>query len=132
MTSLATLRRHWPGRWLGVALVADLLSYTTVDHGPGAGTLWWVALDLWLAYRVWRHGSTALAVFRGFQLFGLIAFGVVVALSPWQDNLATDATLATVGLYAVSVWALMAPALSGHVTATRRPRGAPEDSVAVH
>ena len=110
-------RQQRPGVWLGAALAADLLAYTsTADLPPG--TPLWVALDLWLAYRIWKHGPVALALFRGLQTCGLILFGTVVILARWQHNIETGATAGTVLLYAVSLWSLMAPALSDHVAAS--------------
>ena len=107
-------RQRRPGVWLGAALVADLLVFA-VSADLSFGTLPWVALDIWLAHRIWKRGATALAWFRGLQMLGLVLFAAAVALARWQDNVGTDATVGTVLLQGLSLWCLMAPALSDHV-----------------
>lgn len=107
-------RQQRPGVWLGAGLVASLLTYASATDRV-SGTPLWVALDLWLAHRIWKRGATALAWFRGLQTFGLVLFATAVVLARWQDNVGTGATVGTVLLYALSLWSLTAPALSDHV-----------------
>ena len=71
-----------PGRWLVAALAASVATYVTAPVRSG-GVLLWILLDQWLAYRIWRGGTIALAWFRGLQICGVVLFGT----SPWcQPN----------------------------------------------
>ena len=106
-------RNHSFQAWLAVALVADLGTYWASSQV--SGLLFWLALDLWLTYRIWRGGATALAWFKFLQLFGVIVHGTALLTSQWEDSIGTGANLGTVALLTISFWSLMAPALSLHV-----------------
>ncbi len=80
-----------------------------------AAVMLWMLLDLWLAFRIWRGGATALAWFRGLQILGVVLIGTVLVAARWAENLGTGAGPEMVVFLAVSAWCLLAPALSRHV-----------------
>lgn len=110
------LRHQRPGLWLSLALAADLLAFTT-GAAATPGTFLWVGLSLWLAHRTWQGGATALACYRVLQWSGVCLFSMALVVAHWDNSVTTEVTIVTVLLYAVSVWCLMAPALSNHVDA---------------
>lgn len=112
----SALRAARPGLWLLAALVTDLVTYTSA-HARSTAVLPWLLLDLWLTYRTWRGGGTALAWFRGLQLLGVTLLGLALASAAFDTGIETATGPVTVVLYAVSLWCLMSPALTEHVTA---------------
>lgn len=122
MTAYSAWRSARPGLWLGAALAADLAIYATAARG--GSVMPWLLLDLWLVFRIWKRGATALAIFRFLQALGVTLFGLVLVLARWDHHVGTAATPGTVALFALSTWCLLAPALSLHVAAGRRSVGA--------
>jgi hypothetical protein len=97
------------------ALAASTATYVSAAERSVA-VMPWLLLDLWLAHRIWRGGATALAWFLALQTIGLVLFGTVLVTSWWEGGPETTAGPGTVALYALSVWCLLAPALSRHVS----------------
>lgn len=116
MRKYSDLRSERPGVWLSLALAVDLLTYAT-GADAFSGTWLWVALSVWLAHRIWRGGATALAWYRGLQTFCLCLFAIAFVAARLDDAISTGATASTLVLYGLSVWFLLAPALSRHVDA---------------
>ncbi len=112
----AAWRAARPGHWLAAALAADVATYATAGD-RSAAVLPWLVLDLWLAYRIWNGGATALAWFRGLQLAAVFIFGVALALAQLGERFSTTAGPGALVLCAVVAWCLMATALSEHVAA---------------
>jgi hypothetical protein len=123
MTRYSTARKSTPEGWLAVAIVADVGAYWAASQV--SGLVFWLALDLWLTYRIWRGGATALASFKFLQLLGVVLHGSVLLFSLWEDSIGTGANQGTVVLFAISLWCLMAPALSQHVQGRPSDQSAP-------
>jgi hypothetical protein len=128
VTRYSVARKSNPEGWLAVAIVADVGAYWAASQV--SGLLFWLALDLWLTYRIWRGGATALMWFRFLQLLGVVLHGSVLLFSQWEDSIDTGANPGTVVLLAISLWCLMAPALSQHVNRLPSDQSAP--AVAEH
>jgi hypothetical protein len=103
------------------ALAASTATYASAVE-RSAAVMPWLLLDLWLAHRVWRGGATALAWFVALQTLGMVLFGTVLVTAWWESSPTTAACPGTVVLYALSVWCLLAPALSRHVSAASGSR----------
>jgi hypothetical protein len=119
-----------PGLWLTAAFAAEVATYASAAE-RSAAVMPWLLLDLWLVHRIWRGGATALAWFLALQTLGLVLFGTVLVMASWEGGPETAAGPGTVALLALSVWCLLAPALSRHVSAASRRRKCQRSDVAV-
>lgn len=117
------MRLTHPLTWLLAALTADLASYSAASDLSAPG--FWIALDLFLTYRIYRGGATALAWFRFLLALGTLLPGIFLVLSHLSSSFETGGTPLTVALLLVSLWCLAAPALTRHVQSSPSDQPAP-------
>lgn len=78
--------RATPQQMLGAYVALDVLLaiyIRTAGGQPASRQLFWLALDAWLVWRIWRRGRVAWAVLLGLTALPLLVI-VVGAVWPWH------------------------------------------------
>jgi hypothetical protein len=112
--------RQQAGALLVAFMVLDLLTFiytrtaeASLNAGqPVAGQLLWLALDGFLAWRIWRHGRVAWAVLLALTAILLLLI-VLGSVWPWSPHV-----LGFLAILAAQTMLLISPAIRMHVRQT--------------